>query len=444
MEKMNRLNNKVIKNASWLMTGRIIQKGLSFVVSILTARFLGVSNFGLINYAAAYISFFSAVCTLGINSVIVKNFVDYPEEQGETIGSAFVLRLISSIFSMIIIVLFVSFIDRNEPLTICVVALCSISVVFQIFDTLNYWFQSRLQSKVTAIATLVAYTIVSTYKIILLICQKDVRWFALSTSVEYIVLALLLMISYKRNNGPKMSVSVHKAKQLLKSSHSFIFSGLMISIYNCTDRLMLKQMLDESSVAYYSLAVSISTMWVFVLSAIIDSMYPVIMRYHNENYEKYVRTNKQLYAIVFYVSLIASAIICFVAPFFVGIIYGEAYLPAVTPLRIVVWYTSFSYLGVARDAWVVSENKQKYLKYLYFGSAVVNVLLNFILIPSWGASGAAFASLITQVSTILFMPALIKAMRPNVRMMIEAFLLRDVGDVFSNWLLRLFKRKKNS
>lgn len=106
--------------------------------------------------------------------------------------------------------------------------------------------------------------------------------------------------------------------------------------------------------------------------------------------------------------------------------YGEAYLPTVGPLRIVTWYTAFSYLGVARNAWGVSENKQNYLKYLYVGAAVTNVVLNAILIPGFGASGAAAASLITQISTILVFPALIKDLRPNAVMMMQAITLKGI------------------
>ena len=133
-----------------------------------------------------------------------------------------------------------------------------------------------------------------------------------------------------------------------------------------------------------------------------------------------------LYAIVFYVSLFVSAMICLVAKPFILILYGETYLPAVGPLRIVVWYTAFSYLGVARNAWMVCENRQKYLKYLYVSAAALNVVLNLALIPSWGASGAAAASLITQASTTILLPALIRPLRPHTKLMLDAVLMRGV------------------
>lgn len=418
-------NNRIAKNASWLIFGKIIHMLLSFVIGLLTARYLGPSNYGLINYATAYATFFTAFCTLGINSVIVKNFIDYPDEEGKTIGTTLLLRFISSILSLCTIIGIVRIIDGNETVTIAVVALYCLSLVFNIFDTFNYWFQSKLMSKYYAVATLISYTITSIYRVILLVMGKSVQWFAIANSIDYCIIAALLLLFYKLKNGPKLSFSFKKAKQLLTVSCSYILSGLMVAVYGATDKLMLKHMLNESSVGYYSLAVSISTMWVFVLSAIIDSMKPVIMQYHNDDKETYMLMNRKLYSIIFYLSLFASLCIVLIASLFVKIIYGIEYLPAVQPLRIVVWYVAFSYLGVARDIWIVCEKKQMYLKYLYVGSAALNVFLNMILIPLFGVNGAAVASLLTQISTIFVFPLFIKDFKPNVRMMVDAIKLKD-------------------
>ncbi len=418
--------NKLVKNAGWIIGGKLANAILAFVVGVFAARYLGPGNYGLINYAAAYATFFASLCTLGINSVIVKNFIDYPEQEGETIGTTLLLRALSSLLSAITIVGIVSIVDKGERLTIVVVALYSIRLIFQVFDTLNYWFQARLQSKYSAIAEMIAYASMSAYKIILLAIGKSVEWFAVASALEYIVLATFLMAAYFKNGGTKFTFSINKAKELLKSSSSFIIAGLMVAIYASTDKLMLKQMLGTDEVGHYSLAVTVSASWAFVLSAIIDSFYPEIVKSYHNNRLSYERKNRQLYAIVFYVAVFVSAVICFVAKPFVAIIYGESYLPAVSPLRIVVWYTAFSYLGVARNAWMVCENRQNYLKWLYIASALLNVILNLVFIPLCGASGAAVASLITQVSTTTVLPALIRPLRPNARLMLDAVFLRDV------------------
>ncbi len=423
---MKLLKNKTTKNALWIISGRIFHMILSFLISLLTARFLGPSNYGLINYGMAYATFFTAFCTLGIHSVVIKNFIDHPDEEGKSIGTALVLRLVSSIFSLCTIAGIVSVIDRNEPTTVITVVLYCSSLVFNIFDTFNCWFQSKLKSKYYAIATIIAYALTSAYRVVLLILKKNVEWFAAAQSIDYCIVAILLWAFYKKNSGPKLSFSMAKAKELLSVSCSYILPGLMVAVYGTTDKMMLKQMLDESAVGYYALALSISTMWTFVLSAIIDSMKPSIMQQHNENKQTYERMNRQLYAIVFYVSLFASLCISLVAPLFIEIVYGKAYLPAVGALRVVVWYVAFSYLGIARDIWIVCERKQKYLKYLYGFSAVLNVVLNLFFVPSLGASGAAIASLLTQISTIFVFPLCIKEFRPNIKLMVEAICLKGL------------------
>lgn len=427
MKKIGRLfSGRVVKNAGWLIGGNIIHKLVAFFVGIWTARYLGPENYGLINYATAYTTFFFSLSTLGINSVIVKNFVDAPKYEGITLGTTLVLQFVAGTLSIINICLIVWVVDYGETETIIVVFLCSLGLVFQIFDSVRYWFQAKLESKYAAVATLIAYLVTSLYRVVLLVRGMSVEWFAIASSVDYACVALILLVAYKRKGGAPLKFSWERAKALLGESHHFILSGLMVSIYGATDRLMLKQMLNETVVGYYGTAVSICNVWVFVLVAIIDSLNPVIMEAHHTNKATYEKRNRQLYAVVFYCSIFMSLLITIFANVVILWLYGEAYLPAVSQLRIITWYVAFSYLGVARNAWIVCERQQKYLVFLYIGAAMTNVILNAILIPMIGADGAALASLITQISTILIFPCLIKSLRPNVRLMFEAITLRKL------------------
>lgn len=426
MQKIKRiLKNRIAKNAGWIITGKIIEMVIGLLVSLITARYLGPANYGLISYGKAFTAFFSSFCTLGINSIIVKELVDNPEKEGEIIGTTLGLRAISSFLSAIMIICIVLVVDRGEWMTILVVALCSIGLIFHVLDIFRYWFQRNLKSKVTAKASLFAYICTALYRIILLITGKDVTWFAFAMSVDYICLGIILVFSYFKHGGKKLSFSLNRGRSLLKKSRSFILSGMMVAIYAQTDKIMLKQMLNAEAAGYYSTATAVSGLWFFIMAAIIDSIYPSIMESHNIDVKVFEKRNKQLYAIIFYVSVFASLIITLFAKPIVYILYGEAFMGAVAPLCIVTWYTAFSYLGGAREAWIVCENKQKYLKYIYFVSALANVVLNFALIPRFGALGAALASLLTQIITIVF-PSFLKGMRRNSVLMLEAICLKGV------------------
>ena len=279
--------SRVRQNAVWLIGGSFVNKFIAFIVNIWTARYLGPSNYGLINYAAAYTTLFFSLCTLGINSIIVKEIIDHPDEEGITMGTTLVLQGLSSLLSIGMICLIVFFLDAGEKLTLLVTFLYSLGLFFQMMDSLKYWFQSKLESKYAAITTSVAYIISSLYRIILLITEKSVTWFAFATSIDYFCIAIILYVTYRKMDGPRLRFSKEKAKELFYSSYHFILSGLMISLYGATDKLMLKNMMDETAVGYYGIAVSICNAWVFVLAAIIDSYKPIISELHNTNYNAY-------------------------------------------------------------------------------------------------------------------------------------------------------------
>lgn len=200
----------------------------------------------------------------------------------------------------------------------------------------------------------------------------------------------------------------------------------MVAIYGYADKFMLKHMVSDAEIGYYSVAASICGMWTFVLSAIIDSTYPVIMEAYQSDREQYLKRNRQLYSLIFYVSAVVSLVIAVLGKYIIWLLYGESFLPAAASLQVITWYTAFSYLGVARNAWIVCEEKQRYLKYVYLSAAIINVGLNFLLIPVMQATGAAIASLITQMFTVLVVPLFIKDLRENAKLMFEAITLKDV------------------
>ena len=166
-------------------------------------------------------------------------------------------------------------------------------------------------------------------------------------------------------------------------------------------------------------------MWTFILVAIIDSMAPdILQQFKDKNISLFNRRNKQLYALVFYVSIVVSVLFCIFGRFIIRILYGEAYLPAAGPLYAATWLVAFAYLGSARNAWIISYHQQKYLKYIYALAAALNIGLNCLFIPFWGATGAAVASLVTEIGTSIFFPLLFKPFRANIQLMWEAVSFR--------------------
>lgn len=416
----------MVSNSIWIIGGQVFQMGLSLVIGMITARYLGPSNYGIIGYTASYVSFFSVVCQLGFTSTIVKELIDREDQEGEILGTAIFLRVVTSLLSAVALSALVYALDDGDLLIVKVAFLQGLSLVFQSFDMINYWYQSKLESAVSVKIQSLAYIVMAVYKIVILATGKSVEWFAFSTTLEAAVVAAALLWTYRRSRGQGLRVSLVTGRGLLKCSYHFILSGLMASIYNEMDKIMLGQMLNDTAVGYYTAALKISTMWTFVLMAFINSARPVIISSRNDSQEKYLKQLKRLYASIIWVGIGMALLFTIGGKWIIYIMYGTEYMPATSTLKISAWQTMFSMLGSARGIWIVCENKAKYVKYYLGIGAVLNLILNYTLIPIYGAGGAATATLLTQMFTAVFAPLIFKETRPYGRHILESFFLRGL------------------
>lgn len=411
---MKLFKSDVAKNAGWLIAGKVAQSFLALVINIITARYLGPSDYGIISYAASIVAFVVPIMNLGLCNVLVQEFTNHPEEEGKIIGTSIALSICSALACIVGVAAYTYFVDYGETVTNIVVLLYSLLLLSEAFELIQYWYQYKLMSKQMSIVSLIAYFIVSAYKIFLLVTQKSVYWFAVSNSIDYALIAIALLVIYKKKGGKKLSFDRNIGKRMFSSSKHYIMSSLMVTIFAQTDKIMIKLMIGEAYVGYYSAAVACAGITSFVFSAIIDSFRPVIFKNKkNGDTATYDKNLIRLNSCVIYLSLLQSAVMCVFAPTMISILYGEAYVAASPALRIIVWYTTFSYLGSVRNVWILAENKQRYLWILNLGGAVLNIALNFALIPIWGIYGAAFASLVTQIFTNIFMNRIVSPLKHN-------------------------------
>lgn len=416
---MNKLN--VIKNASWIIVGRFVQAVLSLLVTMLTARYLGPSNYGILNYAISVTSFFIPVAILGINSVLVQELIEYPYQEEIIVGTSICMSFFTSILSCIGVFLFTLVANNGDVITIIVCCLYSLIMIFNALDLITYWYQSKLLSKYTSIVQLIGYIIMSTYKIMLLVLGTNVKWFALSYSLDYCFVAITLIIIYKRKTGNRIIIfSKDIAIRIFNKSKYYIVSTLMVTLFAQQDKVMLKLMLDNKATGIYSAAVTFTTMSGFIFNAIISSMRPVIYESKFKSKLTYENNITNLYTIIIYLCIAQGIIFTLFAESIIEIIYGQDYIQSSGVLQILIRYTSFSYIGGIRDIWILSEGKQRYLITINFMGALMNLILNYFLIKILGIYGAALSSLFTQIFTNIILTSLITPIKKNNKFVYES------------------------
>ena len=417
-------NKQFAINVSWIMVGRVFQLGLTFITTMLVTRYLGPTEFGKMNYIYSYIQLFIPICQMGLNSTVVKELQDHKDNNDEVLGTILVIRTLGSLVAMACSVFLISLLNKQGYTTIAL--LQSFALLFQAFDCLIYFYQTKYMSKKSGIAIALAYILTAIFRIIAIILNKDIKWFSFALSLDYIAMALILVIIYlKDKHSFKFSMSM--TKELLKRSYHYIFAGILVVVYGkVTDTMLIGRMLDETAVGYYSAAITLCNAWPFILTAIIDSSSPVIIDTYKEDKLEFNKKLKRLYATIFYVGVVAALAITLLSKYIVLILYGNQYLQTITPLRIACWSSAFSYIGVARFIWLQCENKNRYETIICLFGAIVNIALNYTLIGLYGINGAATALLLTQLFTNFIFLFFMKDTKENAKLILDAILLKGV------------------
>lgn len=410
----------IFRNATWIVACKIVQSLISLVIGTISARYLGPSNYGLISYASSLIAFVLPLAQLGLRNIFVEQIISHPEREGKTIGTALVMSMASSLLCVIGCIGFVSLVNAGEKDTLIVCALYSITLFFQMSEMIEYWYQAKLLSKYTSIVSLAAYTLVALYRVLLLVTQKSIYWFALTNALDYLLITVALLTLYRKLGTQKLSFSFRLAKELFSVSKYYIVSSMMVTIFAQTDKIMLKMMVGNAENGYYSTAITCAAISSFVFTAIIDSMRPLILDSKKRSAEQFDRNMSRLYSVITYMGLGQSLVLTLLAKPIVLILYGEAYSPSIVILQIITWYSAFSYMGTVRNIWILAEEKQKHLWKINLSGAVLNVIGNFILIPRLGASGAAIASVATQFFTNFVLCLIMQPIRPTAGLIWKA------------------------
>ena len=412
---------QVFNNAKWIIICKIAQSILQLIIGMISARYLGPANYGLISYAGSIVAFALPIMKLGFDATLVHELVENPDKEGEIVGTSLGLNIFSSFFCMGGVALFALVANFGQTETIIVCILYSISIFFAALEMIQYWFQYKLLSKYSSVIMLFSYLFVSAYKIFLLATQKNVYWFAVSHSVEYGVIAILLIVFYFNKGGSKLTFSFSRIGKMLNKSKHYILAALMVVVIQNTDHIMLTKIVGEAENGYYAAAITCAGMAQFVFTAIVDSFRPLVLASKKEDEFEYENNVSRLYSIVIYLSLLQSLVFTIFAPIIVNIMYGAEFAATIPVLQILTWYCSFAYMGSIRNMWLLAENKQKLLPIINLCGMILNIALNAMMIPFWGAKGAAFASLITQVFVNFILGFIWKPLRSNNKLILKAF-----------------------
>lgn len=410
---------KILGNTGWLFFDKILRMGVGLLVSVWVARYLGPEQFGAFNFALAFVALFGAFASLGLDGIVVRDIVREPEQQYEILSSAFMLKLYGGIVAFLISLETIYVMQPAATQTHWLVGIIAAGMIFQSFDAIDLWFQSQVKSKYTVIAKNSVFVIFALVRVVLILNKAPLIAFAWAALAEIIAGAAGLTMFYIKQHSilalccPRMNI----ARRLVKESWPLILSSLTVSIYMRIDQIMLAQMIDNKEVGLYSAALRFSEIWYFIPTVIVSSVMPSLIQARIESVETYHNRLQQLFGWLVRIAYLIAIPMTFVSSILIRFLYGLDYQRAGLILAIHIWTAVFVFLGVGSTPWTINESTMKYSLVQTTSGCIINIGLNFILIPLYGGVGAAIATLIAQIFASFVINALIPKLR--VLFMIE-------------------------
>lgn len=379
----------------WLSGDSIIRMGLGFLVSVWLARYMGPDQFGIFNYGLAMIAIYTAVASLGMNGVVVRELVRAPDQASVIMGSSFVLQIVGSILASLLVIASTMILRPNEWSVLLIVLVMVPSVLLRSTDIIKYWFESVISAKYTVIAQNIAFVTSSALKIGTILLGGSYVIIAVTVTVEALIVALLLIYLYRRkkiNIVWQFDFSI--AKKLLSQSWPLILSGLALMLYMRVDQIMIGNMVDNAAVGIYSVAVKMVEVWYFFPVAIVSSLFPKIIKEKEVSEDRYNERMQFLYDIMVVVGVSLAIVVTILSDYIISLFYGYQYAEASRLIKIYAWVSIFYFLSSASGRWYINEGLQVYALTRNIMGLAIAISLNFILIPKFGSEGAAFATLV--------------------------------------------------
>jgi O-antigen/teichoic acid export membrane protein len=439
---------KYLANTSWMFVDRMVRLAAVFITAVYMARVLGDQLFGQLNYVSGFVGLFTMLTVMGLDEIVVRDLVRHPERRDELLGSAALLKLLGAlVLAMLVFVgAHVNGMDRYTVLLAMVIAGAE---VLKPFSVIEYHFLARVEGRPMAMAN-IAQTIASTlFKLVLCalvaspglrtwlvehgwgfadsVARRPLEWFAWAYVVDNVAFAVGFSLAYRRTGLPLRAwrATRRMMTHLLQQSWPLIIFGIAIIVHARIDQVMIFEVLKErigeqaayAEVGQYSVALKMIEALGFLPVIVQRSLAPAITRARVEDMGKYHDRLLNLYRLMFVLFLVTAVPLFLLAEPMITLLYGDTYSEAGGLLALFAIRLFFTNMGVAKTSWITNESLFKYSLLTAVVGAVVNIGLNYFLIPPFKAHGAIWSTIVSYMVSIFLLDLVSPGTRANLRRM---------------------------
>jgi O-antigen/teichoic acid export membrane protein len=386
---------RILGNVGWLVGERFASLAVSFVVTVWFVRYLGPERYGLFSYAVSMAALFGIAADLGLDTIIVCELTRAPEADGEILGTTLLMRGAGAVVAWIgaIVTVFVLRDDRLSRIMVTILALGCFAVAASVFE---FWFQARIAARKVVIARTAIFLGSTAARCGLIALASSLLPFVVLQAATVLLTAFALFWLYRRSRQAtsRLSFSGALARRMFRDGWPLFIWSISITLYMKIDQVMLTAMSGARENGIYAVAVTLSEVWYFLPMAVGSSVFPLIVKAH-DNLE---RSEFEARMQAFYDGMVALGYAIAVPTMLVAgpvvrLLYGAAYARSGGVLAVHAASFVFVCVGIARSRFLLPANLTRFTMVTGVCAAALNVLLNLLLIPRFGAYGAAWSTL---------------------------------------------------
>ncbi len=419
--------NEALKSTSSLWLVQVIKMAMSFVVSIITIRYLGPEQYGTLATGSALVILFSALVSLPQGSLIVRELSKEEERNfSQVISTAFNLRILGFLCQLALSATAVYLIgySSNISLIVLLTALSYLASPFAILiSTLEFNGEFNKKAKIEFLIALSAMSI----NLLLVFFEAPLLWFAASSLINSIIsiIIYLLLIPGRKYIAPVKSITRERFFLFLKEGWPLVLVGMAIAVYTRTDILFITYLLDERQAGWYTAGIRFAEILYFFPGVIANIYFPTIAKRKLDDKEAYYRIVTNSCSAAFGLGLCIALALAIFAPFGLPVLLGDNFLQSILIVQISAWTIAIVGLSGAFSSAFIIDHATRIPLYSTLVGAACNVILNSFLIPAFGITGAIIATLISQMINLLTMVLLAKDKR------LVAVILRAISPSYS-------------
>jgi O-antigen/teichoic acid export membrane protein len=387
---------EIAGSSGWMSGYRLVRMGVAFGVGILVARYLGPEQYGQLSYSMALVLMLIGIAGPGMKDVITRKF-DGRGESGKAavLKASFRLMLFMNMGLLALALLVALLLRPDQPVIVAMTLIMGIGNVFRAFETYELLFLYRLQMSRTVMVQAASFFTISAGKLLLIAADADVVLFAAVIGFELVLTAAGFWLLFRRSPEgrvkpvPAESVA---AGEILKESWPAI-AGLAFTVMLFkADQIMLGWLSGDAEVGRYAIAAQFSEYWMYLATAVVVSFYPVLLEARRESKGSFEKRFMMLASLLIYGGALIAVPVWLLGEWIILFFMGDAFSGSAAILRIHIWSLFFVFMLEAMKKYYVIESILPAYIRVSAVAALVNIGLNFWLIPQYGGVGAAWAT----------------------------------------------------